>query len=175
MDTEIVPSYRPTINTAEQIKKRAIFKPLPIPEPCIFIYRVSKWDDKSEDFSTEYFVKKYNFQEPIIKYPESKLLIKIVPEKIKGTGIYFVKEFPLATDFYQWDAYRKAVNQKNYKQAREIKEKIILPEEEYIIRGIGFTLKQANRVAKRIVRKRANEIARKINYPILEEIINLIQ
>jgi hypothetical protein len=173
MNTDAAILYRTTINTAEQVKKAGIFNPMPLAEPCIFVFKNFQWDDSLKDISIKYFIKKYNYTESITKNSESKLLTKIIPERVKGTGIYFVKEYPLAIDFYQWNLYRTARSQGNYERAKEIKKNIILPEKEEIIRGMGFTLRQANYIASKIAKRRAREIAKKINYPLLEEIIDI--
>lgn len=170
MNTTI--SYRPTINTAEQVKKAGIFNPLPLAEPCVFIYRVSRWKEEIKDFSTEYFIKKYNYIHKSNRNQESRLLDKIISVKFNGTNLHFIYEHPLATDFYQWNAYRKAKEGGDRKKAREIKDKIILPEENHLI-GIGFSTRQANYVAKMIAKRRAHKIAKIINYPILDEIIDI--
>lgn len=173
ISTGIPVYYRPTINTVEEVKKYAVFDLGLLKEPCIFVFKDSRCRNNSHEFSTEYFIKQHNPQEEIfVRTYKTKLLTKIVPEKTKRLGIYIVKEYPLATDFYSWESYKKAKREGNNDLAKKIKENLYIPEKEEI-KFPGFTYKYANEIAKRIARRRANEIARKINYPILNEIINL--
>jgi len=174
MKTEL--SYRLTTNSPENVrlaglegKRRVvdfeIMKAMGDTESCVFIY----FHPNSSEKIPIYFIRKYTSNGGS---GESELLTKIEAEKMGGLPIYLIYESPIATDLFHWQLYRIAKAQGKTKKAEKIKKRLLLPEKD-CLRGVSFSLEKTFSHVEKIAKKRANEIARKINYPILNEIVPL--
>ncbi len=99
-------------------------------------------------------------------------ITNITPLKIwENLPFYLIFEEPASHQNSYWNAYKIAKEKGDSQKAKKIKQKIILPNKEKI-RGFGISQSNADNVARRIALKRAHDIAKKQEIPILEEILN---
>lgn len=165
--------YRLSSNTAEDLQQAAlrgvhvvdqeVWNAIQKCEPCIFAYSTNTNLPKS------YGIRQYK----CVNMPGgSSLLTKIVPSKIlDNSPIYKISEEPVTEQGLYWQHYRHAKHSGDSDRAKRITQKLIVPEDEKV-RGVGISASHTDRVARNIALKRAHDIAKKTEMPVLEDVID---